>query len=231
MAASTTLSGVLLKGVAASRPAASAVAGGTIYSATDTGAITQSDGASWTTYATVGSGITNPMTSVGDIIQGTTAGAAARLASPLAGKVLTGAGLTTTLAYAYPPGYEFDYVQITSDANFTATTAATGNTMVTGSSVTYDGTTTVMIEVCSGRVVKGTTFIILDLWEDSTDIARIAVILTAGEPLKVEFRRTPTAGAKVYKVTGYVDGSTGTVYAGAGGVDTQMPAFIRITKV
>lgn len=52
----TTLDGVLLKGVAASRPAASAVAKGTIYSATDTGAITQSDGVStWSAYATLSS--------------------------------------------------------------------------------------------------------------------------------------------------------------------------------
>lgn len=54
----TTLPGLLRKGVAASRPAANAVGGGTIYSATDTGAITQSDGVStWSTYATItGSG-------------------------------------------------------------------------------------------------------------------------------------------------------------------------------
>lgn len=55
--ADTTLSGVFLHGVAGSRPAANAVAKGTIYSATDTGAITQSDGVStWTTWATIAAG-------------------------------------------------------------------------------------------------------------------------------------------------------------------------------
>jgi hypothetical protein len=55
--ASTTLPGVLLKGVAGSRPAANAVAAGTLYSATDTGAITQSDGVStWSPWATGGVG-------------------------------------------------------------------------------------------------------------------------------------------------------------------------------
>lgn len=79
--ADTTLPGVLLKGVAASRPAANAVAKGTIYSATDTGAITQSDGVStWSTYATISSGLADPMTTRGDIIVRNASNVTARLA-------------------------------------------------------------------------------------------------------------------------------------------------------
>jgi len=51
------LQDVLLRGVAASRPLATAVANGTLYFATDTGVTTQSDGATWNTYsATVSAG-------------------------------------------------------------------------------------------------------------------------------------------------------------------------------
>jgi hypothetical protein len=47
----TTLVGVLLSGLASARPAASAVAAGSLYSATDTGVISQSDGVStWSTW-------------------------------------------------------------------------------------------------------------------------------------------------------------------------------------
>jgi len=45
------LQDVLLRGLAASRPAATAVAAGTLYYATDTATTTQSDGATWNTYA------------------------------------------------------------------------------------------------------------------------------------------------------------------------------------
>lgn len=174
-----------------------------------------------------GAALTNPMNAVGDIIQGTTAGAPARLGAGTTGYFLMAKGAATSVLWA---ARELDYVQITSDVNVTATTAATGNTIITGNSVAYDGATVVMIEFCSGRIVKGTTFLILDLWEDSTDIARIAVDLTGGHPCTVAFRRTPSNASHTYKVTGYVDAGTGTVYAGAGGVDTQMPAYLRVTR-
>jgi hypothetical protein len=62
----TTLPGVLLHGTAAARPAANAVAKGTVYSATDTGAITQSDGVStWSTWATISSGGSGSITASG----------------------------------------------------------------------------------------------------------------------------------------------------------------------
>lgn len=86
----TTLPGVLLHGVAASRPSASAVAKGTLYSATDTGAITQSDGVStWTAYATITAGFANPMTTSGDIIYGASSGTPTRLAKGSDTQVLT----------------------------------------------------------------------------------------------------------------------------------------------
>ena len=91
--ADTTLSGVLLKGLASARPAANAVAKGTVYSATDTGAITQSDGVStWSTWATIaaaGSVATDAIwDAAGDLAVGTGADTAARLAKGNAGAVL-----------------------------------------------------------------------------------------------------------------------------------------------
>jgi hypothetical protein len=69
MAADSKLTGILLSGTFAARPAANTVAGGTLYSATDTGVIYQSDGSSWTTYATTGSGYTDPLTTRGDLVK------------------------------------------------------------------------------------------------------------------------------------------------------------------
>jgi hypothetical protein len=92
MTVSATLLGVLLHGVASSRPAASAVAGGTVYSATDTGAITQSDGSSWSTFATISSGLADPMTTRGDLIYRNASNVTARLPIGSSGKVLSSDG-------------------------------------------------------------------------------------------------------------------------------------------
>lgn len=102
MTVSATLLGVLLKGVAASRPAANAVAGGTIYSATDTGAISQSDGSSWATWATISSGLADPMTTRGDLIYRNSSNTTARLPIGSSGKFLSSDG--TDVSWQTPAG-------------------------------------------------------------------------------------------------------------------------------
>lgn len=100
--ADTTLPGVLLKGTAASRPAANAVAKGTIYSATDTGAITQSDGVStWSTFATITSGLTDQ--GVFTYLDGTVAAAPA---TPATGKLRVYAKTGKVLAVKDDSGAE-----------------------------------------------------------------------------------------------------------------------------
>lgn len=54
--ADTTLPGLLSTGDHASRPAASAVGTGALYSCTDHGLVYQTDGSSWTTWASLGGG-------------------------------------------------------------------------------------------------------------------------------------------------------------------------------
>lgn len=110
MTVSATLLGVLLKGVAASRPAANAVAGGTIYSATDTGAISQSDGSSWATWATISSGLADPMTTRGDLIFRNASNATARLPIGSAGKVLSSDG--TDVSWQTPAGTTFSGARV-----------------------------------------------------------------------------------------------------------------------
>lgn len=114
MTTATTLDGVLLKGVAGSRPAANAVAKGTIYSATDTGAMTQSDGVStWSTFATIGSGITDPTTTNGDLIA-RIGGVLARLGIGNAGGHLA----SINGALAYDTGTSFPGSKATNDRYF-----------------------------------------------------------------------------------------------------------------
>ncbi len=88
----------LLTGTHASRPAASAVPVGTLYSCTTHALIYQSDGTSWSTYATLGSTETLPASIIdakGDLIAGTAADTAARLAVGTDGQVLTADAAST----------------------------------------------------------------------------------------------------------------------------------------
>lgn len=132
---STTLPGVLLFGVAGSRPAANAVANGALYSATDTGTITQSDGVStWATFLSVSaSGI--PATIVdakGDLIVATAADTVARQAVGANGTVLIAdSTVTNGLRWAAQGG-----------ATIQSVTRTAGN-------LTLAGSTTTMTEVSS----------------------------------------------------------------------------------
>lgn len=89
----TTLPGVLLTGIHSARPAANAVGTGTLYSCTTHSLVYQSDGSTWSTWASLaGTGMTNPMTTRGDVIIENSSPAPARLAIGSAGKFLRSDG-------------------------------------------------------------------------------------------------------------------------------------------
>lgn len=238
----TTLPGVLLFGVAGSRPAANAVANGTLYSATDTGTVTQSDGVStWSTFLSVSAtGI--PATifdAKGDIIVASAADTAARMAAGADYTMLRWrAAATNGVEAVFPPGYELDYAEITSDASITATSEGTPNTVITGNSVTYDGTAvwvefyTNSLRTDSGAAARSLTVFLV---EDSTVKGNMAFIRTPAAAFLNAggtFRRklTPAAGAHTYVIKAYVSAGTGLVSAGAGGTGAGMPAYLRVVK-
>jgi hypothetical protein len=92
--ATITVPGMFLTGDHASRPAATAVGSGSIYSCTTDSLIYQSDGATWTTWATLGTGgaIVDPMTTRGDMIVRNASNVTARLGRGTASQVLTSDG-------------------------------------------------------------------------------------------------------------------------------------------
>jgi hypothetical protein len=143
---------------------------------------------------------------------------------------------TTTINQSQLPGYEYDYVQVTSNASITATTGATASTIVTGSAVTYDGSTTVLIQfVCGlGEPPSGQSMYAV-LYDGSTQLGYIARATSPGSsarwPIGGAMRLTPSAGSHTYSIRGFVDSGTGNFYAGSGAAATQPPMFIRITKV
>lgn len=189
-----------------------------------------------------GSGLTDPMTTRGDIIVRNASNVTARLAIGAAGTVLKGG---TDVAYAYPPGYEFDYVEFTANVSITATTEATANTIVTSNAVTYDGSTLVKIEFeCVTALPPLVAGGLLDfyLYEKvgagaAASIGLIGELASqnAANSLEVHVRpsrrMTPSAASIIYSIRARVSSGTGTVAAGAGGNAATMPGSIRITKV
>lgn len=102
MAAIGTLPVVLGTGIHSARPAASAVGKGGLYSCTTHSLVYQTDGSSWTTWATISSGMTDPMTTRGDIIIRDASNVTARLGRGSAATVLTSDG--TDIAWGAPGG-------------------------------------------------------------------------------------------------------------------------------
>lgn len=233
-------------GVHGSRPAASA--GCILYACSTHSLIYRSDGSSWATWMTIGSTTTTVASdaiwdAAGDLAVGTGADTAAKLSLGASGKAPFSNG--STLAYAYPPGYEFDYVAITSSVTVAATSEATATTVVTGSAVTYDGSTIVMIDfycpglyMSSNTVAKG-----LNLWlyDGSSSIGLLGYeddLINSADmytgPRFMQRRLTPSNAAHTYSIRASKDSGGTTVMqvsAGAGGSGANMPAFIRITKV
>ena len=147
--------------------------------------------------------------------------------------------ITATQMATLMPGYQLNYVEFTSSVNVTATTEGTADTVVAGSSVTYDGSTAVMIEFfCAQNRVPASagavyTFILL---EDSTVLGQIANIKTPSAtanfdvPVFVCRKRTPSAGAHTYTIKAFVSTGTGISAAGSGGSGNLVPGFIRVTR-
>lgn len=152
------------------------------------------------------------------------------------GTVTDVGGSTSDLA-----GKELDYVQITSPATITATTEATSQAVVTGSAVTYDGSTIIEIEFYSqyGEVedASGASLIVL-LYDGATVLGRLATITNVAAaalrvPLCLKRRITPSAASHTYSIKAYstVATANAAISAGAGGTGAALPAFLRITRV
>jgi len=153
-------------------------------------------------------------------------------------------GTTTFLradaSFATPPsgvGAELDYVEFTSAVNPTATTEATADTVVTGGSVAYDGSTIVLIEFFAVNarpaIVNGAN-ISLWLYDGSGSIGLFGFISASAAlggqnvPVRLACRLTPSNASHTYSIRASVSTGTGLVNAGAGGAGNPMPGYIRI---
>jgi len=140
-------------------------------------------------------------------------------------------------APATMPGSEIGYDQITS--NFTiSSTSAPGDTLISGSSYTFDGHPVMAQFYCFDIIppsVAGNG-VNISLYEGTTAIALFSQAYGASStPMRIPgngwYRFTPTAGSHTYSVKVYSTSLTGTPQILAGTGAATAPAFLRFTKV
>jgi hypothetical protein len=174
----------------------------------------------------------------GDLAVGSGANTAARLAKGATdGMVLKMVG--GAVAWAFPPAWQLDYVEKTTSTTVTGTSEASPTTIVTGTSQAY-AAEQIMIEFYCPELAHTSTNaagVIVDLWEDSTPLGRIATAFSGATttdwrvPVYGYRLRTPTAATHQYIVKAWKTGTTtASLDAGAGGTAALMPAFIRVRK-
>lgn len=175
----------------------------------------------------------------GDLAVGSGANTAAKLAiGATNGMSLQRIG--GVVAWGFPPGYEYDYVAITSAVSVTGTSAAGATTAITGNAVAYDGSTRVKVEVSSPFIEAPAVLnasIVVNLWDGSTDLGRIGILTApaAGQcraPLRAAIFLTPSNASHTYTVKTWVTSGTGSFGAGAGGGSgaNYIGAFMRIVR-
>jgi hypothetical protein len=145
--------------------------------------------------------------------------------------------------WAFPPGFEIGYAQITAPVAVVSTTEATGTTIVAPGALVFDGAP-VLVTFFSPAVRVDTAgagdFVIISLFEGASQITRLVLLETIviGQATNYSttgsFRFTPTAASHTYTVTASVSSTasgTPQVGAGAGGTGGYPPAYVRFQKV
>ena len=137
-------------------------------------------------------------------------------------------------------GSELDYVQFTSPVAPTATSEATADVVVTGSSVAYDGSTIVVVEFFSPWArPQASAGADLSFWlyDGSSSIGRMGLTrcnvngTNWWNPIHLSRRITPSNASHTYSIRASVSTGTASIQAGAGGSGAEMPGFIRISEV
>lgn len=164
------------------------------------------------------------------------------LADAAAARATLGVGSAALLAATALPGTELSYVEKTTTTSITSPSAegSTAIAVVTADAISVDGSIPLLVEFFSPSVRpdSGGAGNTLELYlnEGSTSLGligfQISQAANAGNrPVYVARRITPSNGSHTYSIRAAVSGGTGAVGAGTGGAGTQMPAFIRITRV
>lgn len=133
-------------------------------------------------------------------------------------------------------GEELAYNERTSNFTITALSAPTAQTVIAGTTRSYDGTPIVCALHAPSTLAPASSFIVFSLFDGATEIGWLCSfnapaasgIYFSADPTR---KLTPSVGTHTYSVAAWISGSgTGTMQAGPGTTGTYSPAFLRITR-
>lgn len=140
------------------------------------------------------------------------------------------AGVETDLSSGGGGTVEHSYVERTTDLSITATTDATAQTFISSDAVAYDGSTRVKIELFAPLLAPAASqAIVVNLYDGATDLGQLGEVVIGQSTFYAVRFLTPSNATHTYHFKVWKTSGTATAHAGAGGVATLMPAFIRIT--
>jgi hypothetical protein len=116
----------------------------------------------------------------------------------------------------------------------TGVVQASAQTIITASTINADGNTPVIVNFYAPSAAPATGGeVLFDLWDGSTDIARLLDFSPGPNyfPVSGQMRLTPTAGTHTYSIRGWLANSASAtiIQAGDGTSGHYAPGFIRIT--
>lgn len=140
------------------------------------------------------------------------------------------------------PGQQLDYAQITSGVTITSSTESSPTAIITGNSITYDGSPVIIeffspVISCPNGVSSQYPSAVISAWVDGVNIGRLINWSTGtGEgaqswPAYGRLPYTPTAGAHTFKIQAFYTSVSGwAVNAGTGGSGNYVPAWMKVTR-
>ncbi len=123
-------------------------------------------------------------------------------------------------------GGELDYAEITSNVTVNGSSGAP-NTVISGNSVAYDGTTRVLVEFSSAIIAAGSQTMVVELYDGASLLGRLADTYPGvSTAVRCGTFLTPTAGSHTFHVKAWKNGGTDGIVAAA---SPYLPAWYRIT--
>lgn len=124
------------------------------------------------------------------------------------------------------------YNELTSNVTISGTSGAQ-TSVISSSSVTLDGSTSILVEFFSPDFATGASdFIVVELWDGATDLGVMGQVGNVALAVGNTFSRrlTPSAGAHTYTIKAYRGTTNGTIVGGIGGTGAYVPLYIRVCK-
>ena len=120
-----------------------------------------------------------------------------------------------------------DSASKTASTNISGTTEGTATTIISGNSITYDGTE-VRVEFYCPEMASATSAVTFVFTKDGTALGQHAMQPSLTIPVNLVIYDTPSAGAHTYAVKAFNVTPTSIASAGAGGAGAIAPVTLRM---